>query len=68
MSDNKSFTTIIVAGMAFVFCMSYFGEGNFFESYETTKHREEEKTKREVEKTKQLQYQFKLDSLKALKK
>lgn len=68
MSDNKAWTIIIVAGMAFIFCMSYFGDGNILESSETTELREKEITKREIEKTKQLQYQFKLDSLKALKK
>jgi hypothetical protein len=69
MSDNKVFAILIIAIASVAISMTVFGDTSGCDDNASTKIRkEEEKTKREIEKTKQLQYQFKLDSLKALKK
>jgi hypothetical protein len=67
MNDNKAFVLIVLIGAAFLASILIFGD-DAMDNETTKKFKEQEITKREQEKTKQLQLQWKLDSLKATQK
>lgn len=67
MNDNKFLVAMALVGALTIASIAIFSP-NLLDSESTKKHKEEEITKREVEKTKQLQYQWKCDSLKSIKK
>jgi hypothetical protein len=61
MDDNKSFTFMTIGFLAVVALISIFGDSSMLDSESTKKFKE-------AEKTKQIQCQWKIDSLKATQK
>lgn len=61
MGDNKAFVFIVLGFFTVMGLGVVFGDSNMFDSESTKKFKESEKTK-------QIQYQWKIDSLKATQK
>ena len=68
MGDNKAMVIMGVAGLATLVAMLVFSPEGTMDNTQTKIVREQEKTKRESEKTRQLELQWKIDSLNASKK